>query len=170
MFKNGLKSQGKFLVKMISLSLSMLNEQEKFELVIRKLAEVHNERGVKAVEYGIMGEVLLWSLNHVLGPDIFNIACKKAWIRIFCRMIRIMIPLAVHYEIENGEAQRARMRTQDDVEVEADEQYKSQHSPNCSHYVAQSSNMTNFTSVTSNFACMESSLHTTPAVSAYVPS
>ena len=157
MFKNGLKSQGKFLVKMISLSLSMLNEQEKFELVIRKLAEVHNERGVKAVEYGIMGEVLLWSLNHVLGPDIFNLACKKAWIRIYSRMIRIMIPLAVHYEIESGEAQKARILTQDDVEAPVEVVFNSQRLGQSNTVIPIS-----LSSMTSNFAFMEISTPATP--------
>ena len=128
MFKSGLQSQGKFLVKMISLSLSMLHETEKFEQVIRKLAEVHNERGVKAVEYGIMGEVLIWSLNHTLGPSVFTLDCRKAWIRIFCRMIRIMIPSAVQYELENGEAQRLRMKEHAELETIEDVKMRSQYS------------------------------------------
>jgi hypothetical protein len=50
MFKSGLKSQGKFLVKMVSLALSLINKDDEFIETMRKLAEVHNERGVKAVE------------------------------------------------------------------------------------------------------------------------
>ena len=49
LFKD-MKSQGKFLVKMISLSLSELADPDKFEATLIKLAEIHNERGVKAVE------------------------------------------------------------------------------------------------------------------------
>lgn len=49
LFKD-MKSQGKFLVKMISLSLSEMSDAEKFEKTLVKLAEIHNERGVKAVE------------------------------------------------------------------------------------------------------------------------
>ena len=49
LFKD-MKSQGKFLVKMISLSLSEMNDAAKFESTLIKLAEIHNERGVKAVE------------------------------------------------------------------------------------------------------------------------
>ena len=44
------KSQGKFLVKMISLSLSEVNDAMKYEKTLRKLAEIHNERGIKAIE------------------------------------------------------------------------------------------------------------------------
>ena len=50
MFKAGLKSQGKFLVKMISMSLTILLDKEKFVETMTKLAEVHNNRGVKAIE------------------------------------------------------------------------------------------------------------------------
>lgn len=43
-------SQGKFLVKMISLSLSEKADPVKYENTLIRLAEVHNERGIKAVE------------------------------------------------------------------------------------------------------------------------
>lgn len=45
-----LTSQGKFLVKMITLSLTELSDPGKFESILVRLAEVHNHRGVKAVE------------------------------------------------------------------------------------------------------------------------
>lgn len=60
----GMKSQGKFLVKMISLSISLLDDEEKFNDTITKLTEVHNDRGVKAVEYGkINGDIFA---NNIL--------------------------------------------------------------------------------------------------------
>ena len=50
LFKNGMKSQGKFLVQMISLALSELSDPAKFDRTLTKLAEVHYHRGVRAVE------------------------------------------------------------------------------------------------------------------------
>lgn len=50
LFKNGMRSQGRFLVQMISLSLSELADPVKFDKTLTKLAEVHYQRGVKAVE------------------------------------------------------------------------------------------------------------------------
>jgi len=50
LFKSGMKSQGKFLVSMISLSLSELDNPDKFNTALVKLAEVHYHRGVKASE------------------------------------------------------------------------------------------------------------------------
>lgn len=108
MFKSGMKSQGKFLVKMISLSISLLDDADKFNQTLTKLTEVHNDRGVKAVEYGIVGEVLIWTLRRCLGsaytPDV-----HVAWIRVLCRMLKVMVPLAVAFEIQGGRAQEARM-------------------------------------------------------------
>ena len=50
LFRNGMQSQGTFLVKMISLALSELDDPNKFDVTLIKLAEVHYFRGVKSVE------------------------------------------------------------------------------------------------------------------------
>jgi hypothetical protein len=50
MFTGGLKTQGKFLVKLLSLALSLLNDTSKFNETLIKLAEAHCIRGVKAIE------------------------------------------------------------------------------------------------------------------------
>lgn len=50
LFKSGMKSQGNFLVRMISLALSELDDPEKFDKILKRLTEVHYERGVKAME------------------------------------------------------------------------------------------------------------------------
>jgi len=50
MFKGGLRAQGKFLVKMLSLSLSLLNDNDKFTATLVDLAEKHCLRGIKAIE------------------------------------------------------------------------------------------------------------------------
>lgn len=49
LFKD-IQSQGKFLVKMISLALSEKVDPQKYHTTLTRLAEIHNERGVKAVE------------------------------------------------------------------------------------------------------------------------
>lgn len=52
MFKTGLKTQGKFLVKIISIALSEIddNDNSKFVSTLTALAENHNKKGVKAIE------------------------------------------------------------------------------------------------------------------------
>ena len=49
LFKD-VQSQGKFLVKMISLSLSERADEKRYRQTLIKLAEIHNERGIKAAE------------------------------------------------------------------------------------------------------------------------
>lgn len=109
MFSSGLKSQGKFLVKMVSLALSLFDQDEKFREILVKLAEVHNERGVKAVEYGIVGEVMFWSLRKCLGP-VYDSDVHRVWVKIFSRMLKIMVPVAVSFELRCGDAQIERLR------------------------------------------------------------
>ncbi len=58
-----MRSQGKFLVKMISLALSEKADPVKYEKTLAKLAEVHNERGVKAVECKFLWFFLLPSFS-----------------------------------------------------------------------------------------------------------
>lgn len=47
---------------------------------------------------GIVGEVLLWSLRRCLGSDSFPAQVQIAWVKIYSRMLRIMVPVAVSYE------------------------------------------------------------------------
>eukprot|EP01040_Poterioochromonas_malhamensis_P011114 gene11114-12112_t len=54
LFKN-LKKQGQFLVKMISVALSEKADRHRYHTTLTRLAEVHNERGVKAVEFFSLG-------------------------------------------------------------------------------------------------------------------
>jgi len=108
MFSAGLKSQGKFLVKMMSLTLNLADQQDKFDEAMVKLAEVHNDRGIKAVEYGVVGEVLFWTLRRCLGPE-YDTRTHKAWVKIFSRMLSVIVPCAVQFEMSSGEAQEKRL-------------------------------------------------------------
>lgn len=110
LFKD-MKSQGKFLVKMISLSLSEINDGAKFEQTLVKLAEIHNERGVKAVEYGVVGEVLIFAIRQTVGPDAFNPNVHIAWVKIYSRMLKTMVPVAVAHELRDNSAQQRRFLT-----------------------------------------------------------
>lgn len=101
MFSGGMKSQGKFLVKMISMSLSLLDNHAKFKETMMGLAESHNRRGIKAIEYGIVGDVMFWTLKKLLA-EAYSHKAHQAWITIFSRMLAIIVPVAVAHEL-NGE-------------------------------------------------------------------
>ena len=45
---------------MISMTLMHLDEKEEFEAMFAKLAEKHNQMGVRAADYAIFADVLLW--------------------------------------------------------------------------------------------------------------
>jgi hemoglobin-like flavoprotein len=135
LFKDA-KSQGKFLVKMISLSLSEHADVVKYEKTLIKLAEIHNERGVKAIECkglsfflntlhqpavilifsfylllildGLVGEVLFWSIRAIVGAEAYTYDIHQAWVKIYSRMLRTMVPVAVAHELKDGSAQEKR--------------------------------------------------------------
>lgn len=107
MFKD-MRSQGKFLVKMISLSLSERENAAKYQKTLIKLAEIHNNRGIKAVEYGVVGEVLFWSIRLCVGPLVYTYDVHQAWVKIYSNMLKIMVPSAVGYELKNNSGQEKR--------------------------------------------------------------
>ena len=127
----------KFLVKMISLSLSLVDDPDKFQVTLVKLTEVHNKRGVKAIECasklllnyiktivtqhpavceffltdGIVGEVLFWTLRKCLGRA-YDARTHGAYVKILSRMLKVMVPVAVAFEMNNSEAQQERLSSQ----------------------------------------------------------
>lgn len=127
-----MSSQGKFLVKMISLSLSEKADPEKYDKTLRKLAEIHCDRGVKAVECkplvasplashwplfpvtypvsrslsvadGLVGEVLFWAIKQSIGRELYTPEVHRAWVKVYSRMLTTMLPVAVLYEIKHKE-------------------------------------------------------------------
>lgn len=101
LFKNGMRSQGRFLVRMITLSLSEIDDSGSFEQNLQKLAEIHYQRGVKTVEYGIVGEVLFHTLRVCLGPTIYYQFLHRIWVKIYSRMLSTIVPIAVSLELKS---------------------------------------------------------------------
>lgn len=101
-FTKSTLKQGELLLRMLSFAVSELNEDEtKFNKTFHNLANCHNRIGVKACEYGIFGEVLFWALKKTLGPEIYTAAVHGAWIKIYSKMLTVIIPVAVAYEINH---------------------------------------------------------------------
>ena len=101
LFKGGLQTQGKFLVKMISITLGQLSNPDEFKNTMKGLTIRHCERGVKATEYGVMGDVLFYTIKKCVGPVVFTSEVFDAWTRIYSAMLQEIAPLAVYYE-RNG--------------------------------------------------------------------
>lgn len=98
LFGAGLQSQGKFLVKMISLTLSQLGNPEVFKKTMHELTIRHCERGVKSIEYGVVGDVLFWVIKTCIGEQGFTPRIGIAWTTIYSKMLQVIVPEAVSYE------------------------------------------------------------------------
>lgn len=98
LFKNNIQTQGKALAKIISFLLSSGAEPAKLHVALNDMALRHVTYGVKAHEYGIMGEVLLHSLAKCVGPS-FDEATINSWVRIYCMVITHVVPVHVKAEI-----------------------------------------------------------------------
>jgi hemoglobin-like flavoprotein len=97
LFVRGVDSIGVFLVQMISMSLNQCEDPLKFQKSMKELAERHCERGVKAVEYGIIGDVLFYSLEATAG-GLYSPAVEGCWKKVFSSMLAIIVPLCIRYE------------------------------------------------------------------------
>jgi nitric oxide dioxygenase len=109
LFATGIHSQGRFLVNMISTMLTQLNHPELFAESMKDLAKRHCERGVRANEYGIVGEVLFWTLHRCLGPA-YTLETETAWVKVYCAILSVIVPYVVKYERENGVSMATRHR------------------------------------------------------------
>lgn len=109
LFTSGLVSQGKFLVKFVSTILSQLGDKETFKTSMQELAIRHCQRGVKGVEYGIVGDVLFYALQTILGPEVYNAELEMVWRKIYSSMLTTIIPLVIQYE-RNTPIQRPQER------------------------------------------------------------
>ena len=55
-----------------------------------------------------MGEVLFWSIRLCTGPTVYTYDVHQAWVKIYSRMLKTMVPLAVAHELRDGSAQEKR--------------------------------------------------------------
>ena len=63
-----------------------------------QLAQRHCERGVRANEYGVVGDILFYSLQFCVDSDVYSRRSELAWIRIYSAMLRLILPVALQYE------------------------------------------------------------------------
>ncbi len=105
------QSQNKFLARMLTMALLDIDDQARWDMTFTKLAEMHNEMGVKAVEYGIIGEILFWTLEKCIGEEAFTVDVHMAWIHVMSRILKTMVPVALKFELSKGSGEIQRMRT-----------------------------------------------------------
>ena len=103
MFSAEAIASGKFIGALIDMCWRQLEDGKQFRRRAVEIAQDHCRRGIKAIEYGIVGEVLLWSVAIALGPTLFNYDVERAWVKIFSSLLTIMVPIAVATEVEISE-------------------------------------------------------------------
>ena len=96
---SNIEMQGRVLVAIISTALSQLKDPVGFNLTLAQIAHVHSARGIKCPEFGIMGDVLFWTMKNLLGPS-FTEDSRIAWVKIYSRMLQVIIPLIIADEMK----------------------------------------------------------------------
>jgi len=120
-FKNNMLIQGRALVHMISGALSLLENLGKLVDALTGLAKSHAKYNVISTQYGIVGEVLLWTLNHCLGAQ-FDAATSLSWLKIYSVMLKVIIPVAIAEEArahkEKEKMEKGSVRVGKDARIE----------------------------------------------------
>lgn len=49
---------------------------------------------------GILGEILLHAIKRCIGPEAFNKKVRHGWKKIWSRVLTVVIPVAVRYELD----------------------------------------------------------------------
>ena len=99
LFKTNMQSQGRVLVGMISTALNQLKNPDSFGILLTELTHNHSRRGIRGLQYGIIGDVLFWSLHKCVG-SVYDATTSVSWIKIFSYMLSIIVPIAVQDEID----------------------------------------------------------------------
>lgn len=102
MFTNT-ESPNHALVSFISFIFSTVGDHSQFQSRLYRLVESHHKRHVIPHEYFIIGEVLFWTLNHVLTDELYGPA-QLPWEKIFSQMLSIIIPYSIAMELEGVRA------------------------------------------------------------------
>ena len=109
LFKGNMDTQGKALTKMIGVALSLVKTDVNTLVgALQGLARGHASKGVKSTQYGTVGEVLLYTLEKVLGSDAFDSATKHSWVVIYSLMMSVIIPVALLEEKKYTEVEKVK--------------------------------------------------------------
>lgn len=94
MFSEDIRPQAKKLVQMLAMVVNGLHRLPAIRSEVEELARRHRNYGVVDAHYPIVGEVLIWTLEHHLG-DAFTPQIKRAWLAAY-RMLSDVMMDAMH--------------------------------------------------------------------------
>ena len=100
LFKQDMATQGRKLVSMISLLISLVEtDLETLQDKLTSLARMHAAIGVLSNQYATMMDVLIWSLAHCLGAKVFTKELRGAWQKCLSRVLQVLVPVHVQEEL-----------------------------------------------------------------------
>jgi len=105
MFTKGMAAQGRMLANVIKYIITKLDTSNNDVLreSLQHLARVHNQRGVTADHYSVMGMVLIHTVRLCTGDAYFTNAHRDAWVHIYSKMMSVIIPVVVEGTIPGVE-------------------------------------------------------------------
>lgn len=99
LFRGSLVRQGRMLVRMVGLTVTLLRNVERLEPELESLARRHVAYGVRLEHYGPVGEVLMYTLERCCGPALWTPELATAWLTAYSVILEIMIPAASAEEL-----------------------------------------------------------------------
>ena len=60
---------------------------------------------------GMVGEVLFWVMRRVVGDDHYHNRLHQAWVKVYSRMLRTIVPKAISYELQSGLTENQKNRS-----------------------------------------------------------
>ena len=96
------EASGKFISTIVDMCWRQLENEQEFRRRAVEIVRNNCDRGIKAVDYGIVGEVLLWSVSVALGSTLNNLVIETAWVKVFSSLLTIIVPVAVATEVERS--------------------------------------------------------------------
>lgn len=90
MFPEDIRPQARKLVQMLAMVVNGLHRLPAIQSEVEALARRHKDYGVADAHYPVVGETLIWTLEHHLG-DAFTPQVKGAWLAAFGMLAEVMI-------------------------------------------------------------------------------
>lgn len=78
----------------------------------------HSERGVRPMEYGVVGDVLFWCVRLCIGTEAYTPAVHSAWVKFMSTILQVVVPVAVSVQ---GETEIERSKYKTDITVSCEE-------------------------------------------------
>jgi len=82
LFKDDNKVQVRVISAIIAYALSQLKNPQKFRITMARIGTSHMKMGVTPMQFGIIGDVLFWSLSFAMRA-LWTAELRFAWVKIF---------------------------------------------------------------------------------------